>query len=182
MYRRLLGLCVLGAGLLALAGGCGPSYSEVKVKVTLDGAPLEGAGVSFVSDDTKLPQAYGVTDAQGIAVLATAQKQGVQAGTYKPLVTKTEGTKGLDENTGMTDPKQAMEKYQKDKGGIQGMPGAKKGPGGIPMPGAPGAGGGGSHQAKSLIPEKYALNKGDNPLAPVTVPASGMIELNLTSK
>lgn len=180
MIRRLCGMALLGLALIALAVGCGPGYSKVEVKVELDGAPVDGATVVFMPEDGKGQSANGITNASGVCTLSTGEKSGVLAGKYKPLVTKTEGPKGVDSSMSATDAmKKAMEN---NKGGPPGAPPAgKKGMGGMPMPGgAKGSGGGIS--LKQLLPAKYADSGPNNPLGVVTVPPSGTVTLSLSAK
>jgi hypothetical protein len=80
-------------GLVALVAACffSPGCSDaskVNGLVTLDGTPVEGASVVFVSESGN--ETYtGRTDAKGeFTVLSADQKSGAKPGTYKVLVTK----------------------------------------------------------------------------------------------
>lgn len=81
----LVFVVVLGCG-----GNTGPQLFEVTGTVTVEGQPLEKAGISFRPDETKgnksgaLPA--GVTDSAGKYVLQTASKTGAPAGHYKVAV------------------------------------------------------------------------------------------------
>jgi hypothetical protein len=55
--------------------------------VTLDGQPVEGATVTFMTDDGK-QSAAGSTDAAGKFSLSTNGKDGAPPGTYKVVVVK----------------------------------------------------------------------------------------------
>jgi hypothetical protein len=84
----------LGAFALFALAGCGPSvkidYAEVEGKVTLDGAPLSGAKVTFYPDSEgpeQLPYATGMTDASGAYTLtAVTGKPGAMVGRNRAVV------------------------------------------------------------------------------------------------
>src|SRR5437764_1036353 len=64
-HQRFFAGMFLGVGLLLPGcGGGGPKVIVTGV-VTLDGKPLEGAMVSFVPDDDKLPTGGATTDKDG---------------------------------------------------------------------------------------------------------------------
>jgi hypothetical protein len=70
--------------------GCGPKALEllpVEGTVTLDGAPVEGAAVMFVSEQGG-HVATGVTDAQGRFTLQTTNRPGAVAGMHRVTVVK----------------------------------------------------------------------------------------------
>jgi hypothetical protein len=78
--------------LLLISVGCGRSgYAELGLVelsgvVTLDGAPLEGAKVSFESDDKR--RAIGVTDASGrYALMYDSEMPGVTPGSKTVRIT-----------------------------------------------------------------------------------------------
>jgi hypothetical protein len=82
-------------GLIVTAGliGCGkegPTLVPVAGTVTVDGAPIAGAGVSFRPDASKGNKAGynpgGSTDAEGKYELIAAAKPGAPPGWYKVLV------------------------------------------------------------------------------------------------
>src|SRR5947209_3031632 len=87
--RRVVLLAALG-----LAAGCGGPHTPVRVEgvVTLDGNPVEGAAISFLSeagDGKEGRMAYGTTDGEGVFRLTTLKPDdGALPGTYKVLVTK----------------------------------------------------------------------------------------------
>jgi hypothetical protein len=85
------------AGPVAIAvvclAGCGPSYHKVNGVVTLDGQPVEGATVTFVSEDGSKTYS-GLTDASGAFSLVSGEKQGAPAGSYKVVVVKSPVVKG----------------------------------------------------------------------------------------
>lgn len=88
----------LGAGLVLCAGmvltGCGgpkgPVLFPVSGVVTVDGAPAEGAGVSFRPDASKGNKIEwfptGVADKEGKFTLTTTAKPGAPPGWYKVVV------------------------------------------------------------------------------------------------
>ncbi len=85
---------LMGCFVLALAG-CGPDLSHLPETVTaegtltLDGQPVEGAAVNFVSEVNSY-HASAVTDADGKFVLrAFEEKPGAVAGDYRVTVNKT---------------------------------------------------------------------------------------------
>ena len=100
-------MTLLGMGLLATVvfSGCGgysgPPLAQAKGKVTLDGAAVEGAVVTFNSEDGSIT-ASGVTDANGVYEMAVAQGgksyKGAPIGTNKVSITKTKS--GLQANDG----------------------------------------------------------------------------------
>ncbi|HVA46668.1 MAG TPA: hypothetical protein VNH11_09865 [Pirellulales bacterium] len=107
MTTRLLSF-VTAATLMAAAAGCteGSKVKTVPVtaKVTFEGAPLEGATVSFLFEaaaaqtETK-HTAFGTTDAQGVCKLTTMETptkmyEGVVPGKYSVIVTKSDDSSG----------------------------------------------------------------------------------------
>jgi len=93
---RLVVVCQVA--LLCSACGSGrPALQRVSGTVTLDGQPLEGAGVSLApmtGTNGKLPYgrpSFGVTDSQGKFRLGTyGDADGVPAGKYRVLIKKWE--------------------------------------------------------------------------------------------
>jgi hypothetical protein len=79
--------------LLFVATGCGPSFKTVPVsgQVTLDGQPVDGAGVLFVPVGLG-PTARAVTDAQGRYQLKTNALDGAAPGKYRVAVMKETGS------------------------------------------------------------------------------------------
>ena len=92
MSSRLDPCILLLVGLISLVGcSSGPRRPIKPVTVTLKykGAPVEGATVTFISDEPDAPAAFGKTDAQGIAKPRTPELgDGVILGTHKVLVNK----------------------------------------------------------------------------------------------
>jgi hypothetical protein len=82
----------LPACLIALAAlGCGGADTPVAVQglVKLDGAPLAGATVTFMSTQDALRPATGYTDQEGVFHLTSFRKDdGALPGDYRVLVTK----------------------------------------------------------------------------------------------
>lgn len=93
--------------VLALAGfvGCGSSDERHLVPVsgivTLDGKPLEGASVNYISDEFKTS---GLTDAEGKYELRAVP------GDYKVFISKSEGGTALVKTT--DDPLFGMEEFE----------------------------------------------------------------------
>jgi len=112
--------------------------------VKLDGNPVEGATVSFVSEDGKSTYS-GQSDANGNFTIAGGadNKQGAPSGTYKVLVIKTPKYEGKME-PGSPEYFKQMEKSSPPK---EGMPGMRPGMGGP---------GGRSPGVKSELPAIYA--------------------------
>jgi hypothetical protein len=86
------GALLVGALVLA-AGGCGPSrpaLGKVTGRVTLAGAAVAGASVTFMPQAGGRP-ATGVTDAEGRYRLTTVRSDdGAPLGTYSVTIAKTE--------------------------------------------------------------------------------------------
>jgi len=83
-------ICLCGCSGEKRPDGMPPLYPAVGIKVTQDGAPLEGAHVSLRPLDKSITWGIaGTTDAQGIAQLWTYGKhKGAYAGTFKVVVSK----------------------------------------------------------------------------------------------
>ena len=84
---------VAGTAMLTLVGCNGASDGPKTVKaagvVTLDGAPVDGAQVVFIDDNSTYP-AYGQTDATGkFSLQLSDEKKGAVPGSYKVQVSKT---------------------------------------------------------------------------------------------
>lgn len=113
----VIGICLLGTSCSDL--------SEAKGVVTLDGNPVEGASVTFVSESGS--DTYSaVTDAKGeFTLVGSDQKKGAKPGTYKVLVTKS-AFKGesmappTPGGTGGTDAEKEMKDAAKGGGGAKG--------------------------------------------------------------
>lgn len=98
MKRIIFG--ILGSIGLVMLIGCGgeplpkdlPKTYAVKITVTQDGSPLEGASVSLMPEDTSSRfSAGGITDASGVVIPQTlGMYSGVPAGQYKATITKTD--------------------------------------------------------------------------------------------
>lgn len=94
-YRAVpayLFLLTVATVLMGCGGGGeqGPKLSSVTGKVTLDGNPLPGAGVTLHPDTAKGNTAQylpaGIADSQGNYELIAATKKGAPAGWYKVVV------------------------------------------------------------------------------------------------
>lgn len=179
MTRANFGRWLLVAlGLPFLGLGCGPSMSKVEVKVTLDGNPVQGATVIFYPEGGEMTDVNpsGQTDANGVCFLKTGNKEGAKPGKYKATVTKTSGMQGIDQSANPADQmKMAMGGGGPPKGGAPAGGMVRPGGGGPPGSGAP------RIAAKNELPEKYS-KLDQTPFSGLTVPASGPIELKLTSK
>ena len=160
------------AGILALTG-CGPSFSPVTGVVKLDGAPVEGATVTFVSEDGS--KAYsGVTDASGNFTLLSGNKPGGTPGSYKVTVVKIKEVQGVENMTPGGDAYTKMMAGQQKEGEKSSKIAGNKGP--APMS-ATGAAPGG---ARAELPTVYSLAS-STPLKE-TVPTNGPVNLDLKSK
>ncbi|CAN5334820.1 carboxypeptidase-like regulatory domain-containing protein [soil metagenome] len=85
--------------LLVLVCGCGgETFHNISGIVTLDGAPLDGASITFVPVEKGNP-AVGRTDAGGRYTLETGNTAGIRPGSYKVVVVKNAYTP-YDERTG----------------------------------------------------------------------------------
>jgi hypothetical protein len=170
MIRRGRAASLVIAALLA--AGCNPSLVRTEGEVKLDGQPVEGATVGFISDDDPSKIYSGFTDASGKFSLSSGEKSGIPAGSYKVTVVKTPKVAGAEAmNPSSPEYLKQMEKEAKD------APKAPKGamPGMMPKM-APGFGGG----AKSELPAIYA-GTATTPLT-AKVPSNGPIVLELKSK
>lgn len=164
MIRRIAVLAIFGVAMLSLNSGCGPSVSKVEVKITLDGAPLPEAAVSFTSENSATIYS-GVTDANGVAKI-TNGKENVPPGTYKVTVVK------LEKLDASGDPMAAMKKHA----GSAASTAPQKGPPGL------GSADHSGRASKSLIPTKYgeAATSGFTYNAPAD--ASSVKEFSLSTK
>jgi hypothetical protein len=115
----------------------------ITVTVTYKGKPVDGANVTFISDEANPVAAYGMTDAQGVAKPTTPDAgNGVVLGKHKVLVNKEQ----------IVNEKKAADQESADY--------VPPPPGGAPVP-----------TVKHLIPEKYSV-PGESPLT-AEVSASG---------
>ena len=125
--------------------GCGPKMIDASGQLTIDGAPVSGAMLTFVSTAEGSNANYtAMSDASGNFSVVNGDTRGVLAGTYKVTVVKspkgssTEMT-AIGDTDYMKDMKSTADK-QKSAGNpmnkMPGMPGMKGGPMG-PMGGAP---------------------------------------------
>lgn len=169
-------------GALVLTG-CGSGLSPVSGVVTIDGKPVEGATVTFVSDDGK-QAASGQTDKDGNFTLSEGGVPGARSGSYKVIVTKTKGTSAPGEGASPEDMAKAMKKAAEDdakaaKGTSKpaGSDAASKMKAMMPSGGsaAPGA------EVKSELPAMYA-STATTPLSAKVPPDNQPIRLELKSK
>jgi hypothetical protein len=184
MKRLLCAALLAAAATLPFVGvGCGPKMSTVECKVTLDGAPVEGAQVTFVPQDRDGLSASGITDSSGVCVMRTgSDKESVRAGKYKVTVSK---SKYSGKGEGM-DPTKAMEEAAKGgpKPGAGGPGGAgPKMPGGM-MPGAGGAAGPASGMGVGMandLPIKYT-DVSQTPFEVTVPPSESPVKLAMTKQ
>ena len=162
--------------LALLAGtGCGPSVVKVKGVVKLDGSPVDGATVTFMSEDGKTTYS-GFSDSSGTFTLNGPDgKPGVPAGTYKVTVVKHAAMTGGDAAGAGSADAMAMMKKSADEAAKTNMPGK-----GMMMPGMPRAGGAGGHE-KSELPLVYASAE-KTPLSVKVPPPSDPVQIELKSK
>jgi hypothetical protein len=166
MPRRGCRASLMFAALLLT--GCGPSLVKTEGVVTLDGQPVEGATVMFVSEDGN--RSYtGFTDAAGKFSLASGEKPGATAGTYKVTVMKTPKVAGAESMApGNPDYLKHMAKESQDAAKVSG-------PGRMMMPKP-----GGGTAVKSELPAVYATTA-TTPLT-AKVPSDGPVKVDLKSK
>jgi hypothetical protein len=82
---------LFGGGLLLTASGCGGGLTKVRGVVTLDGKPLDRAGVQFVPIGGKGQPANGITESDGSFHVDTHEPDdGAQPGEYKVVISKYE--------------------------------------------------------------------------------------------
>jgi hypothetical protein len=88
----LSGVCLLVVGLLAVTTlGCGSRLTKVRGVVTLDGKPLDRAGVQFLPIGGKGQPANGITENDGSFHVDTlAPDDGAWPGEYKVVISKYE--------------------------------------------------------------------------------------------
>lgn len=174
--RNWLGVIV---GAACLMSGCN-SDSKVTGVVKLDGNPIEGATVTFVSEDGKNTFS-GSSDASGnFTVSGPTKSSSIPSGTYKVLVVKPpKGSGGggpIDPSSPDYVQQMKKEKEEADKAATpKGMP--KGMPPGMKMPGAPPA----APPIRSDLPTIYAALT-TTPLSVKVPPDSSPIVLDLKSK
>lgn len=177
MTRRIAWI-VFASALIGLAG-CGPKYAPVTGVVTLDGKPVEGASVTFLSDDGKTT-AFGNTDASGNFTLSTGEIAGAIAGNYKVVVVKAPKVVGGAEMSpggdGVGMSKEYVKQMEKDmdKNKGTGPMMGKMGPGKMMPPG------GGATAIKTELPQTYSTAE-KTPLT-AKIPSDGPIKIELKSK
>ncbi|MDB5308321.1 MAG: hypothetical protein JWO38_2523 [Gemmataceae bacterium] len=101
MHRKSAGVLAVAAAFAV--AGCGSGLTPVSGVVKLDGAPVEGATVTFVTEDGK-QSATGFTDASGNFTLTTDAKAGARAGHYKVVVVKNSPLKGAEGGVSASSP------------------------------------------------------------------------------
>jgi hypothetical protein len=187
MARRLRALMVVA--VLVLVAGCGQRPVPVTGVVKLDGKPVAGAAVTFLSSDGK-HTATGTTDDGGNFTLSCTEGEGAFPAEYKVTVSKypkvAGGVPGV-EGSGKMDPE--YEKAMKEQLKLSKTPAGAKMPSGVkmgsgvqppagmmPMPGTSS----GHSSAKSELPETYA-NIETTPFK-VKIPSDGPVQLDLKSK
>jgi hypothetical protein len=167
MFRIITALSLaIAAVTLSGCGGSGKLH-PVEGTVTMDGNPVEGAAVTFISDDGKKTFG-GQTDASGKYAMYFGEKPGVHAGTYKVLVTKAKKIEG-DMTAGGADYMKQMEKMAKDS------PKEKK-DGGLFIPNS----GKASQAPKGELPAMYS-SAVTTPFS-ATVPVTGPVNFDLKAE
>jgi hypothetical protein len=152
-----------GVVMTALLGvvtslGCGNGMVPLRVRLTLDGKPLEGAAVTLYGEGaTSNRPAAGMTDASGIATFTTFQpSDGVLPGEYKVVVIKS--PKSVDEEMASYDPNNPEDQKRilaRETGGNVAF-------------------------TPSLLPKSY-LNPQTTPLSVKVPPEEEIVEFALTS-
>ena len=90
----LLVFLTLSGCTSSLPKGARPT-EPVSVTVTYNGEPVEGAIVTFISDESGPVGAYGRTDARGVARMKTyVEGDGAVVGAHKVTIAKTETVGG----------------------------------------------------------------------------------------
>jgi hypothetical protein len=97
MSRLLQQICCVGLVVaLGLSAGCGkppdnrPKRVPFSAKVTLDGAPVDGATVVLAPESGTGPAASGMTNAEGVCAFTTFEsRDGAVPGRYLVTVAKT---------------------------------------------------------------------------------------------
>lgn len=148
------------------AAGCGGGAGKVEGLVTLDGAPVDGATVTFNPVGEGRPGS-AVTNAQGIFKIEG--KEGLAPGKYKVTVTKREQMMANLSPEAQKDPTLAMKEMIK-AGKITGDPTKKV----LPKPGT------GPAIPPNLMPAIY----GDSNKTPfeIEIPHSGQVKLEMQKK
>jgi hypothetical protein len=176
-------ICLVG-------GGCGTGTVPVKGFVRLNGDPVAGAQVTFISEDGK--NVYtGFSNTAGEFEVVSGTVRGALPGQYKVTVIKSPpgasmgGAEPGDTNY-MKDMMASAKEASKSAPGMK--PGGASGPPmGMMRPGMPGGGmmmppggmmpGMSSNQIKSELPQAYA--QGTTTPLKVTIPHEGPIMLDL---
>jgi hypothetical protein len=163
---------------LLIIAGCGPKAVPVEGVVKFDGAPVEGATVTFVTSDGK-QSASGQTDASGHFSLSTSTVPGAYPGDYKVVVVKNTQVAG---NETMTADSPEYMKHMKKEAAEQG---AMKGGNAADMMKMKMMGKGGGTttgpvgpKQKSLLPAIYASVE-TTPLNAKVPPDSQPIQIDL---
>lgn len=157
LVRRILGSFAFGLGLVMIpACGDANAPTNFEVKITMGGAPVDGAIVTLMpagKDGGAASLKPGQTDSTGLAKLAASK------GEYKVIVRKEEATGGV---MSMDPGKNQGKDMSKDM--VKAM--AKN----MAKGGAPGKGGpmGANSGPKSLLPEQYGTY--DKTPLKITVP------------
>ena len=106
LWSAAAGALFAGCNGASLPEGARPTYPTT-VTVTYNGAPVEGATVTFVDSGTPPAPSYGLTDAQGVAKMKTSYADGAVAGEHKVSITKQEtlgGAPSVDQDSPEYDP------------------------------------------------------------------------------
>jgi hypothetical protein len=169
-----------GILLAALAAtGCGESKAGFKGVVTLDGAPVEGATVTFVPESGSASDtAAATTDAKGEFTLYSLDKKaGVKPGSYKVTVIKvtSKGEAMAPPSPGDPGKMKEVRKEMDDAGKGKGLPGMQ---GGARVIGAQAAGPGG---VKTELPVIYSSAE-STPIKVTVPPPNQPLVIELKSK
>lgn len=186
------GICLASVFFLCVVGGgCGSGTVPVKGFVKFNGTPVEGAQITFISEDGKYTYT-GFSNATGEFEVLNGTVRGAMPGQYKVTVVKSPRGASM-EGTAPGDPNYMKDMMAAQKEANKNAPGMKTGSGGPPMgmtmgtrpgggmmmpPGGmmmPGVGGG--TQVKSELPQIYA--QGTTTTLKVTIPHDGPVMLEL---
>jgi hypothetical protein len=152
-------LPIVGCGPGGVGSGDQQDVYPVTGKITMNGAPVAGATVTF-SPQQGQPVAYGRTNSSGEYALTTYEaNDGAAEGDYIVLVAKSAG--GGSEGPSEEEMHEAMTSGED----IQ--------------PGGHGAAGGGDESAGSLLPEKYSSQADSGLTATVTSDGENKFDFDL---
>lgn len=112
---RSLSWIVLAAIVVVAGSGCGGRLTKVRGVVTLDGKPLDRAGVAFEPIGGHGQPARGITDSDGSFHVDThVPDDGAWPGEYKVVISKYEIDPAMLQRVDPADPKANEKMYKAD--------------------------------------------------------------------